>query len=310
MQFHKILVVAHGDVDAAPALRRAAKLARLHGARLVVMDVIPPAPRGAPTPPGQDRRAFARMLQRVRARELTAVVTRAGTRRAHVVVRAGRLFVEVIRAVQRRGFDLVIKPAEGEEVSRSVLFGSSDLHLLRKCPCPVWLLPPGTGDRCRRIVAAVDAEPGDARRDALSREILALAAELARGEGGKLTVVHAWQVFAEAVLRSALYYVPSRTVRRMGQETRERHRRQLASLLARAPLQDLSFQVRLVRGDPRRVIPRSAHSHRADLVVMGTAGRGGLPGLLIGNTAESVVAQVRCAVLAIKPRDFRTPVRG
>jgi len=42
--------------------------------------------------------------------------------------------------------------------------------------------------------------------------------------------------------------------------------------------------------------------------VMGTVGRVGLPGLLIGNTAETILGRVGCAVLAIKPEGFQTPV--
>jgi len=46
----------------------------------------------------------------------------------------------------------------------------------------------------------------------------------------------------------------------------------------------------------------------ADLVVMGTVGRSGIAGLFIGNTAEMVLEQVQCSVLAIKPPGFVSPV--
>ena len=34
----------------------------------------------------------------------------------------------------------------------------------------------------------------------------------------------------------------------------------------------------------------------------------GIPGLIIGNTAESVLNQIECSVLAVKPPDLVTPV--
>lgn len=37
-------------------------------------------------------------------------------------------------------------------------------------------------------------------------------------------------------------------------------------------------------------------------------GRTGVPGLFIGNTAESVLHQVDCSVLALKPPGFVSPV--
>jgi nucleotide-binding universal stress UspA family protein len=37
-------------------------------------------------------------------------------------------------------------------------------------------------------------------------------------------------------------------------------------------------------------------------------GRTGIPGFLIGNTAEQVLSEVTCSVLALKPRGFVSPV--
>lgn len=41
---------------------------------------------------------------------------------------------------------------------------------------------------------------------------------------------------------------------------------------------------------------------------MGTVSRTGLPGIFIGNTAETVLQQVDSAVLTVKPPGFVTPV--
>lgn len=49
-------------------------------------------------------------------------------------------------------------------------------------------------------------------------------------------------------------------------------------------------------------------TYRADLVVMGTVARTGVAGLIIGNTAEAILEQVNCSVLAIKPAGFKSPV--
>ena len=42
---------------------------------------------------------------------------------------------------------------------------------------------------------------------------------------------------------------------------------------------------------------------------MGTVGRHGLSGILIGNTAEDILSNVDCSVLALKPDGFVSPVR-
>jgi nucleotide-binding universal stress UspA family protein len=46
----------------------------------------------------------------------------------------------------------------------------------------------------------------------------------------------------------------------------------------------------------------------ADLIVMGTVARTGIPGFIMGNTAEAILNQIDCSVLAIKPPGFVTPV--
>jgi len=68
-------------------------------------------------------------------------------------------------------------------------------------------------------------------------------------------------------------------------------------------------QLHLEEGRAGVVIPAVARRERINLIVMGTLGRVGIPGLLIGNTAERTLDHVDCDVLAIKPRGFETPVQ-
>jgi len=41
---------------------------------------------------------------------------------------------------------------------------------------------------------------------------------------------------------------------------------------------------------------------------MGTVARTGIPGLIIGNTAESILSDIDCSLLAVKPEGFVTPI--
>ena len=45
------------------------------------------------------------------------------------------------------------------------------------------------------------------------------------------------------------------------------------------------------------------------LLVMGTLCRTGIPGFFIGNTAETILNQVDCSVLTVKPKGFVSPVK-
>jgi nucleotide-binding universal stress UspA family protein len=61
----------------------------------------------------------------------------------------------------------------------------------------------------------------------------------------------------------------------------------------------LEIQPMLYEGDPARQIVSAAKDWRADLIVIGTHGRGVLGRLLLGSTAESVVRHAPCPVLTV-----------
>jgi len=96
---------------------------------------------------------------------------------------------------------------------------SGVMHLLRKCPVPVWMMRPSQA-RKLRILALVDPDPEDPVRNRLNDLVLELATSLTH--------------------------------------------------------------------------------HVA---------RTGLSGLIMGNTAETILGSVRCSVLAVKPQGFVTPVK-
>jgi nucleotide-binding universal stress UspA family protein len=57
---------------------------------------------------------------------------------------------------------------------------------------------------------------------------------------------------------------------------------------------------RLAEGDPAKEILRVAREADAELIVLGTHGRGGLPRLLLGSVAEQVIRTAPCPVLTIR----------
>ncbi len=64
----------------------------------------------------------------------------------------------------------------------------------------------------------------------------------------------------------------------------------------------------LLKGEPVVEIVRMAQEERADLIVMGTHGRSGLPRLLMGSVAEWVLRQAPCPVLTVRePTRAMTP---
>jgi nucleotide-binding universal stress UspA family protein len=60
------------------------------------------------------------------------------------------------------------------------------------------------------------------------------------------------------------------------------------------------WEVEVTTGDPAEAIVRMAQAYKADLIVMGTHGRTGLPHVLLGSIAEKVVRLAPCPVLTIR----------
>jgi nucleotide-binding universal stress UspA family protein len=220
----------------------------------------------------------------------------------------GMPFLEIIREVLRCEHDLVMITAEDRGILKEKLFGSTAMHLMRKCPCPVWVVRHTQPERYTRILAAVDPVPLEEGQYAINIRIMDLATSMARRDACELVVVHTWTFPAEDSLRSG-YLVASNGLDRWVGEAGDLHRRRLAELLRPYALQDLKSQVYMLKGEPGDMIPKLAAKMEVGLIVMGTVSRTGVAGFLIGSTAERILRQVDCAVLAVKPEGFVTPVR-
>lgn len=310
-QFGSILLVAEENGRSKAVLERAVALAKRHQARLTVVAVIEELPRDVRAlmalklPPEPPKSLIKEHQDRLE--QLIAPIRREGVQvRANVLY--GTPFLEIIREVLRARHDLIMMNAENPGGLKEMLFGSTTLHLMRKCPCPVWVMKPTRRKRYARILAAVDPTPFDEQRNALNRKILDLATGLARIERSELHIVHAWSVPNEAVLRGWRVRMPQRDVNELACEIRETHQGWMDELLQPYSLENLKHQVHLLKGDAGMLIAQLAEREQVELIVMGTVCRTGVAGLLIGNTAEKALRLVDCSVLTVKPDGFVSPV--
>lgn len=317
-RFKNILYVYEQSVAQEATMARAVSLAQNNQASLNVIDVIPEVGGGIGMPPGgpvsTDLKKF-RIEERLRVLEALTVPYR-DRLPVNLDVIVGKTFIEVIRAVLRNDHDLVIKPAENPEwLDR--LFGSDDMHLLRKCPCPLWLTRPAEKPNYERILAAIDFDPNDPAQEeqALNDEILQLASSLAVSDFADLHLVHVWDA-PEADFVRLWANDPEEAGKAIIEGERSRHEKGMqhyASKLYRAigaeAYDYLSPRIHLPRGSASTTIPVLVGDLKADLLVMGTVARTGIPGLFIGNTAEAILEQLQCSVLAIKPPGFVSPVK-
>jgi len=82
--------------------------------------------------------------------------------------------------------------------------------------------------------------------------------------------------------------------------------RRLADRIA-GELRNAGFRAEpvLAKGDVRETIVNTAAEWNADLIVVGSRGKGGLRRLLLGSAAEFVARHAPCSVLIVRPNAAR-----
>lgn len=309
-RFNKILFVADGSAGELAALKKTIALAKDIKASVSVIDVVEMAETFAVTDVALDMIRLQRELVQARTDDLKKLVESALPRSSKtsipVMVREGKDFIKIIQEVKTKGFDLVVK-ASGKPHLTGMLFSTLDMNLVRKCPCPVLILKPRKKISHSRILASVDLRLKDKTQKNMDRTIMELASALAEWEKGELHVLHSWDVAMEKRLKHRpevhSFYKSMEAILKDMRDTEKAHLEELAEEYALT-----KSETHLLKGHPADVIPRFVKNNRIDLVVMGTVGRSGIKGFFMGNTAEKILNNINCSVLAIKPHGWKTPV--
>ena len=206
----------------------------------------------------------------------------------------GRSWIEIIRQVIRESHDLVIVGAKDPNGVMQFLTGSTEIKLLRKCPCAVWVTQQQADPGIESILVAHDLRPvGD-----LAME---LGCSMAQMHDSQLHVVHA----AEYPEMNSMF--PSRVSAESAANYRREAKGHIAAQLRRFDLLGRAH-VHLETRAPAFAIWHCIEDNNIDLVVMGTVARTGIPGLITGNTAERLLPLIPCSILAVKPAGFESPI--
>lgn len=138
----------------------------------------------------------------------------------------------------------------------------------------------------RKIVVGIDGSES-------SHRALEWAAAEARLRGAHLEVIHSWlEVFVDGYFTAPAIY-EREAVEEAAQELLDKA---IASIPSGSP--ELSVEGVLVHGQPEVVLLDRAED--ADLVVVGSRGRGGFAGLLMGSVSQRVVQHSPCPVVVVR----------
>lgn len=191
--------------------------------------------------------------------------------------------------------DLIVVGTRGRGGFADRLLGATSSALPAYSRCPVVVVPVRATDRqftpVKKIVIGVD---GSSR----SRKSLRRAIEEAALWGAQLTAVDAVPMASSA---GVLAWLPA-TVDRESilRDVRDELK---AICAAETAGSEVEIHAHALDGNPAALL--TEFSTAVELVVVGTRGRGGFAGVLMGSTSQSVLAHSTCPVLVVPTGDGR-----
>ncbi len=288
--------------DALAALTQAKELVRTTGAKVSLCAVLEISEQ-AFVLLQVDRAQAVRTVEDVARKALDdmAVGLRAEGMNVSTVVRFGEAWEELSREAAEGKHDLVLVGTHVRSAVARALFGSTSRKLIRMCPVPVWIAKPGEIRDVREIAVATDFS--DAAFAAV-REAVGVAQALQ----AKLFVVHALEFPFESYMRTA--GVTDNEMQKAREQLHAEARQQLEAQLMQTDARALpyGFKMEVVEGNPETVVPEYVVKNEVDLLIIGTVGRTGLSGVLLGNTAERMLVNLHSSLLAIKPPGYVSPL--
>jgi universal stress protein E len=221
--------------------------------------------------------------------------------RARSVVASGSPWMDMIREVRRNGHQMVLVGSRNPTRRRRLFLGSTAIKLLRKCPCPVWAVRPETESAVKTIVVADELSN-------VGQRCVELGVSAAQLLDARLLVLHAAEYTLEGHLRRK--GASPREIEAYREKKRSAAEQILHEHLSMTDYRTITHgtQVQVIGGPPDVVIEEALAEYQADVLVMGTLARGGIPGLLVGNTAERLLPVINCSLIAVKPDDFFCPI--
>ncbi|HEY5715214.1 MAG TPA: universal stress protein UspE [Psychromonas sp.] len=309
LKYNNILVFIDIDQESQPALERAASIAQKEvGAKITLFlccydltfEMTSLSSAG-------EREAMQRIVIKENEEWLNTVAApyKAKGLDIHCQVHwHNRPFQAAIIEVLKNNHDLVVKSTHQHSKLSAILFTPTDWNLLRKCPAPVLLVKHHSWPENGNILCAIDCKSiQDEDHHQLNQQILKEAAAMAEIVNANIHLVNAYPSPPMNIMLELPEFDPINYedgLKKFHQKTLNEYAQTLKLPAA---------QVHLAQGLPEDVISEVAEEIDAELVILGTVGRSGLSATLLGHTAEQVIDNLNCDLLALKPAGFISPIK-
>lgn len=206
---------------------------------------------------------------------------------------------EISNYIGENAFDLVLKTTRQHSLLKKILFTPTDWHLLREQQTNVLFVHKGITPKISNIMASINIDD-DQQHSELNERILTATTSLTDVYDSRSNVLNVfpWTLVQFGKFKHLFKDKDFFTFKK------EAHRAKVNEVvedILSANSAKLNGKVIVAEGlEPEVAIPALLESSKVDLLVMGTVGRSGLDAAVIGNTAEIILDEINCDVLAIK----------
>lgn len=280
----QILVASDFSGRSNRAVRRARQLALEQGAHVLLLHVV-----------DDDRPQRLVAGEAAVARELLEQtnVTMLHDVHGKAEVALGDPFDQIAKVARNIGADLIVMGAHRRQILKNIFVGTSIERVIRENVAPVLMVNSEATGPYQRALVAVDLSEQSAHALQVARALRIL-------HRAQVVVIHAFDVVAASKL--AFAGVAADRIESHRHEAASIARSELVQFLADLELGNEPYDMRVKEGRAARVIVETAIDTAADVVVMGTHGRTGIPKLLLGSVTDETVCHLDRDILVVPPR--------
>lgn len=297
IEFKHILCPVDFSETSIRALTYAAALATWYDAQLEVLHVVPAFEEGVVSEPSgrtsEPGRPVSRdeIVSEIRRSIESVHATRLSPK---VLAQEGRAHELIVHRARAQPADLIVMGTHGRSGFNRLLLGSVTEKVLRTATCPVLTVPAAAPAMTapavsfKRITCAIDHSPS-------ALKALQFALELGRQTDGCVTALYALEYMDPEEPCEHVDF----DIRKRRQHVIDHARERLHAQLAQEPTTWCEIEEIVAIDRAYKAVLKQATASKADLIVMGAQGTGGVELMLYGSNTQHVLRAAPCPVLTV-----------
>jgi universal stress protein E len=193
----------------------------------------------------------------------------------------GDPFATILAMLESEQIELAVVGSPGKNEMKGLFTGTTAERVIRFSPAaPVLMVRQHAAGAYSRALVAVDFSPS-------AKQALYWAGRIA--PDAEIRLAHAWQPAVRDTMNQD----------RANQRLRDQEERHLQNIVNQVPATS-GKPIDMIEGDPHDTIRKALGGLNAELLVMGTHGRGRLAAALLGSVAHAFLATGPCDVMVVR----------